>query len=113
MVKWHVTPPMCILDSCIVNIYDEGDYIPPHIDQYDFLWPFCTISFLNECNIIFSSTLKVVDIGEFSGPVSISLPIGYVSCKKKKKKIKFIYFDHSNFIYFHFSDPCLIILNGN
>lgn len=79
MVKWHVLPPTCVPNSCIVNIYDEGDCIPPHIDHHDFLRPFCTVSFLAECNILFGSSLKILSPGEFAGPVSIPLPIGYAS----------------------------------
>ncbi|KAF2293798.1 hypothetical protein GH714_004819 [Hevea brasiliensis] len=78
MVRWHVLPPTCIPDSCIVNIYDEGDCIPPHIDHHDFLRPFCTVSFLTECNIVFGSNLKILSPGEFSGPVSMPLPVGSV-----------------------------------
>ncbi|KAL6007638.1 hypothetical protein ACLOJK_033138 [Asimina triloba] len=78
LVKWHVLPPTCIPNSCIVNIYDEGDCIPPHIDHHDFLRPFCTISFLTECNILFGSNLKILGPGEFSGPMSIALPVGSV-----------------------------------
>ncbi|KDP38875.1 hypothetical protein JCGZ_05032 [Jatropha curcas] len=78
MVRWHVLPPTCIPNSCIVNIYDEGDCIPPHIDHHDFLRPFCTVSFLTECNIVFGSNLKIVSPGEFSGSVSIPLPVGSV-----------------------------------
>lgn len=78
MVRWHVLPPTCVPNSCIVNIYEEGDCIPPHIDHHDFLRPFCTISFLTQCNILFGSNLKIVGPGEFSGPVSIPLPVGSV-----------------------------------
>ncbi|GAV61162.1 2OG-FeII_Oxy_2 domain-containing protein [Cephalotus follicularis] len=78
MVRWHILPPKCVPNSCIVNIYDEGDCIPPHIDHHDFLRPFCTASFLTECNILFGSSLKIVGPGEFSGPVSIPLPVGSV-----------------------------------
>lgn len=78
MVRWHVLPPTCVPNSCIVNIYAEGDCIPPHIDHHDFLRPFCTVSFLTESKILFGSNLKIVDAGEFSGPVSISLPPGSV-----------------------------------
>ncbi|KAH7865066.1 hypothetical protein Vadar_001791 [Vaccinium darrowii] len=78
MVRWHVLPPTCVPNSCIVNIYEAGDCIPPHIDHHDFLRPFCTVSFLTECNILFGASLKVVDAGEFSGPVSIPLPVGSV-----------------------------------
>ncbi|KAG7584209.1 Oxoglutarate/iron-dependent dioxygenase [Arabidopsis suecica] len=78
LIKWHVLPPTCVPDSCIVNIYDEGDCIPPHIDNHDFLRPFCTISFLSECDILFGSNLKVEGPGEFSGSYSIPLPVGSV-----------------------------------
>ncbi|XP_031095929.1 RNA demethylase ALKBH9B-like isoform X1 [Ipomoea triloba] len=78
LVKWHVIPPNCIPDSCIVNIYEEGDCMPPHIENHDFLRPFCTVSFLSECNVLFGSNLKVVGPGEFDGPIAISLPVGSV-----------------------------------
>nr|DAD24608.1 TPA_asm: hypothetical protein HUJ06_026072 [Nelumbo nucifera] len=78
LVRWNVLPVTCVPNSCIVNIYDEGDCIPPHIDHHDFLRPFCTVSFLTECNILFGSNLKIEGAGEFSGPVAIPLPVGYV-----------------------------------
>ncbi|KAB1207068.1 RNA demethylase ALKBH5 [Morella rubra] len=78
MVRWDVLPPSCIPDSCIVNIYKEGDCIPPHIDHHDFVRPFCSLSLLTECNIVLGSTLQPVSPGEFSGPVSIPLPVGSV-----------------------------------
>lgn len=76
LVKWHVMPPNCVPDSCIVNIYDEGDCIPPHIDNHDFVRPFCTVSFISECNIVFGSNLSVVGPGEFAGAIAIPLPVG-------------------------------------
>ncbi|OIT07665.1 PREDICTED: uncharacterized protein LOC109223486 isoform X1 [Nicotiana attenuata] len=78
MVRWHVLPPTCVPNSCIVNIYDEGDCIPPHIDHHDFVRPFCTVSFLAECNILFGTSLKIINPGEFSGPFSLPLPLGSV-----------------------------------
>ncbi|KAH0940606.1 hypothetical protein HID58_000243 [Brassica napus] len=78
LVGWHVLPPTCVPDSCIVNIYDEGDCIPPHIDNHDFLRPFCTVSFLSECDILFGSNLKIEGPGEFSGSYSLPLPVGSV-----------------------------------
>ncbi|XP_050363712.1 RNA demethylase ALKBH9B isoform X2 [Argentina anserina] len=78
LVRWHVLPPTCIPDSCIVNIYEEGDCIPPHIDNHDFVRPFCTVSFLSECNILFGTNLRVIDAGEFEGPLRIPLPVGSV-----------------------------------
>ncbi|KAJ7968074.1 oxidoreductase, 2OG-Fe(II) oxygenase family protein [Quillaja saponaria] len=78
MVGWHILPATCIPNSCIVNIYDEGDCIPPHIDHHDFVRPFCTVSFLAECNILFGLNLKALSPGEFSGPFSLPLPVGSV-----------------------------------
>lgn len=78
MVREHIIPPTCVPDSCIVNIYEVGDCIPPHIDHHDFLRPFCTVSFLTECNILFGSNLEIVGAGKFKGPVSIPLPVGSV-----------------------------------
>lgn len=78
LVRWHVLPSTCVPDSCIVNIYNAGDCIPPHIDHHDFLRPFCTVSFLSECKILFGKSLKVVNEGVFDGPVSVPLPVGSV-----------------------------------
>ncbi|XP_065856392.1 RNA demethylase ALKBH9B [Euphorbia lathyris] len=78
LIKWHVLPPTCVPDSCIVNIYDEGDCIPPHIDNHDFVRPFCTVSFVSECNIVFGSNLKILGAGEFAGSIAIPLPVGSV-----------------------------------
>ncbi|KAK6922616.1 hypothetical protein RJ641_010920 [Dillenia turbinata] len=56
----------------------KGDCIPPHIDNHDFVRPFCMVSFLSECNIVFGTNLKPVSGGEFSGPAAIPLPVGPV-----------------------------------
>ncbi|KAF9597875.1 hypothetical protein IFM89_021960 [Coptis chinensis] len=78
MVKWRILPTTCIPNSCIVNIYNEGDCIPPHIDHHDFVRPFCTVSFLTESNILFGTNLRPVGEGEFSGAAKIPLPVGSV-----------------------------------
>ncbi|KAH7425808.1 hypothetical protein KP509_11G072400 [Ceratopteris richardii] len=78
LVQWHVLPASCVPDSCIVNIYDVGDCIPPHIDHHDFLRPFCTLSLLTECNIVFGSKLFIVSPGKFEGSFSLSLSVGSV-----------------------------------
>lgn len=78
LVRWHVLSPDCVPDSCIVNIYEEGDCIPPHIDNHDFVRPFCTVSFLSECNVVFGSNLKTVGPGDFAGAIAIPLPMGSV-----------------------------------
>lgn len=78
LVRWRILPTDCVPDSCIVNMYDPGDCIPPHIDSHDFVRPFCTVSFLSECNILFGSSLKIAGPGEFTGSFAIPLPVGSV-----------------------------------
>ncbi|KAI0497991.1 hypothetical protein KFK09_021232 [Dendrobium nobile] len=78
MVAWHVLPPSCIPNSCIVNIYDKDVCISPHIDHHDFVRPFCTVSFLSECNIVFGTQFKTNGPGDFSGSATIPLSLGSV-----------------------------------
>ncbi|PKA57432.1 alkylated DNA repair protein alkB like 5 [Apostasia shenzhenica] len=78
LIGWHVMPTSCVPDSCIINIYEPGDCIPPHIDSHDFVRPFCTVSFLSECNIVFGTNLKVAGAGEFTGSTAVALPVGSV-----------------------------------
>ncbi|KAH0455228.1 hypothetical protein IEQ34_015260 [Dendrobium chrysotoxum] len=65
-------------NGCIINIYDPSDYIPPHIDSYDFVRPFSTMSFLSECHMIFAHKIKIAEPGEFIGSASIPLSVGFV-----------------------------------
>ncbi|KAK7302423.1 hypothetical protein RJT34_13313 [Clitoria ternatea] len=124
MVRWNIVPSTCIPDSCIVNIYDEGDCIPPHIDHHDFVRPFYTVSFVNECEILFGSNLQVLCPGEFSGPISIPLPKGSVfvlsgnganvtkhcipSVSSKRISITFRKMDESKLPYMFSPDPEMV-----
>ncbi|KAH0468933.1 hypothetical protein IEQ34_002165 [Dendrobium chrysotoxum] len=78
LITSHVLPINCVPDSCIINIYEPGDCILPHIDSHDFVRPFSTVSFLNEYNIMFGHKLKSVGPGEFIGSASIPLPVGFM-----------------------------------
>ncbi|XP_020573117.1 uncharacterized protein LOC110019684 [Phalaenopsis equestris] len=78
LVTWCILPADCIPSSCIINIYEASDCIPPHVDQHDFARPLCTVSFINKCNIMFGTEIQIVDDGEFQGFVEIPLPVGSV-----------------------------------
>ncbi|KAI0501440.1 hypothetical protein KFK09_016385 [Dendrobium nobile] len=78
LITSHILPINCVPDSCIINIYEPGDCIPPHIDSHDFVRPFYIVSFLSECNIMFGHKLKIVGSSEFIGSASIPLPVGSV-----------------------------------
>ncbi|RVX16500.1 hypothetical protein CK203_006050 [Vitis vinifera] len=58
LVRWHVLPPSCVPDSCIVNIYEEGDCIPPHIDNHDFVRPFVLYHFSVSVILFLEQTLR-------------------------------------------------------
>ncbi|KAH0456249.1 hypothetical protein IEQ34_014156 [Dendrobium chrysotoxum] len=88
LITSHVLPISCVPDSCIINIYEPGDCIPPHIDSHDFIRPFCTVSFLSKCNIIFGHKIKIVGPGEFIGSASIPLPVGISVTFRKIDKAK-------------------------
>ncbi|EIE18868.1 hypothetical protein COCSUDRAFT_20284, partial [Coccomyxa subellipsoidea C-169] len=77
LVRWGVMPRSKAPDSAIINIYDQEDCIPPHIDHHDFSRPFCTISLLSEQAIMFGAKLIPLGPGKFGGNhCTIPLPVG-------------------------------------
>ncbi|XP_020585518.1 uncharacterized protein LOC110028127 [Phalaenopsis equestris] len=78
MVRWSILPADWIPNSCIINIYDEDDYIPTHIDHHDFVRSFCIVSFMSRSNTLFENEIDVIGPGEFTGSVEIPLPVGSV-----------------------------------
>ncbi|XP_020595420.1 uncharacterized protein LOC110035528 [Phalaenopsis equestris] len=78
MVQWGIIPADCIPNSCIINICEEGDCIPPHIDHQDFVRSLCTVSLISESSILFGTNIEIIVPGEFRGSVQISLPRGSV-----------------------------------
>ncbi|XP_020593262.1 uncharacterized protein LOC110033570 [Phalaenopsis equestris] len=78
LVTWRILPADCILSSCIVNIYEARDCIPLYVDHHDFTRPFCTVSFINKCNIMFGIEIQIIGDGEFRGSVEILFLVGSV-----------------------------------
>ncbi|XP_020599729.1 uncharacterized protein LOC110039112 [Phalaenopsis equestris] len=74
MVRWSILPVDCIPNSYNINIYEEGDCIPPHIDHHDFVRPFCIVSLMRKSNILFGREIGIVGPGEFRGLVEILHP---------------------------------------
>ncbi|XP_020586895.1 uncharacterized protein LOC110029111 [Phalaenopsis equestris] len=75
MVRWSI---LAIPNSCIINIYDEEDCIPLHIDHHNLLRLFYMVSFMRKINILFGQEIDVFGPGEFRGSVEILLPVGLV-----------------------------------
>jgi hypothetical protein len=40
-------------DSCCVNVYSPGMWLPPHVDSTEFARPFCTVSLLSDQPVVF------------------------------------------------------------
>ncbi|XP_020584443.1 RNA demethylase ALKBH5-like [Phalaenopsis equestris] len=78
MVEWRILPVHKVPNSCIINIYEERDCIPPHIDNHDFVRPFCIVSLISKCNIMFGKEIRVIGPAEFRGAMEIPLPVGSV-----------------------------------
>ena len=62
-------------DSCCINVYEHGAWLPPHVDSEAFDRPFFTLSLLSVQDSIFG-----VDIdgaaGEWEGGLRFSMPLG-------------------------------------
>ncbi|XP_020590026.1 RNA demethylase ALKBH5-like [Phalaenopsis equestris] len=76
LIRWSILPPVCIPNSCIINIYEKGSCIPPHIDHHGFVRPFYTVSFISRSNILFRNEINIIGPGEFRGSIEIPLPMG-------------------------------------
>ncbi|XP_020598386.1 RNA demethylase ALKBH5-like [Phalaenopsis equestris] len=85
MVRLSILLTDCIPNSCIINIYDEGDCIPPHIDHHEYVMPFCTVTFMSRSNILFGKEIDVIGPGEFKRSIKIPLPVGLILTLKRNK----------------------------
>ena len=77
LVRWGIVPRAIRPNSAIINVYEPGDCIPPHIDHHDFVRPFVTLSLLSEQPIMFGQNLIPLSPGNFGGSdYHIRLPRG-------------------------------------
>ncbi|XP_020597028.1 uncharacterized protein LOC110036836 [Phalaenopsis equestris] len=76
--RWIILPADCIPNSCIINIYDDGDCVPPHITHHVFVRPFCTVPFISNNNILFDKEIYVIGPGKFRGSKEIPLSVDSV-----------------------------------
>eukprot|EP00250_Pteridium_aquilinum_P011422 c20058_g1_i1 orf=398-2476(-) len=65
-------------DSCIISIFDEGDYEPPNTDQGAWEKPLCVISLMEDCTMVFGHSLSTDQQGNCKGPFQVGLPAGSV-----------------------------------
>ena len=66
-------------DTCCINCYEAGTWIPPHVDSDAFARPFFTLSLLSAQETVFGEAL-VGGEGSWDGGARIALPRGSVLC---------------------------------
>ena len=74
LVQVNALPKSQRPDTCIVNVYDVGDTIPPHVDDLVYPRPFCTLSLLSDSAIFFGNNIIPLGDCHYQAPVSIHLP---------------------------------------
>ncbi|KAI3696167.1 hypothetical protein L1987_79177 [Smallanthus sonchifolius] len=62
-------------DSCIIDIYNEGDHSQPHTWPNRFGRPVCVL-FLTECDIVFGKVINSEHPGDYRGSIKLSLTSG-------------------------------------
>ncbi|XP_024994029.1 uncharacterized protein LOC112527556 [Cynara cardunculus var. scolymus] len=64
-------------DSCIIDIFNEGDHSQPHIWPHWFGRPVCVL-FVTECDMTFGRVIGVDHPGDYRGSIKLSLTPGSV-----------------------------------
>ncbi|GAB5357001.1 hypothetical protein AAMO2058_000336400 [Amorphochlora amoebiformis] len=61
-------------ESCCVNVYEVGQWLPPHVDNYMFARPFVTVSLLSEQQALFGNHITGEN-GKWTGGLRVSMPV--------------------------------------
>lgn len=64
-------------DTCVINVYASGSWLPPHVDSEAFDRPFWTVSLLSPQDVIFGDTITGAQ-GEWQGPLRFRMGVGSV-----------------------------------
>lgn len=60
LMSHNYLPADCQPDSCIINQYDTGDCIPPHVDHSSYYRPISTLSLLGEEAMLVGSRFRTI-----------------------------------------------------
>lgn len=71
-------------DSCCVNMYETGQWIPPHVDNVKFDRPFATVSLVSDQLVVFEAARMTTSIVL---PVGSALRVGGASADKWRHSI--------------------------
>lgn len=64
-------------DTCVVNVYAPGSWIPPHVDSEAFERPFCTVSLVSAQQVVFGDAISG-EHGDWDGPLRFEMGVGSV-----------------------------------
>ncbi|KAH7277346.1 hypothetical protein KP509_39G046200 [Ceratopteris richardii] len=82
MIKWLTSCGILSAkkrpDSCLISIFEEGDFELPNTDQGAWERPLCLISLLGDCKMFFGHILNMDHEGSCKGPFQITVPAGSV-----------------------------------
>jgi mRNA N6-methyladenine demethylase len=68
-------------NQCTINIYEEGNWLPAHIDNREFSRPIITTSLLSEQEMVMGEKIILTEDGMFKDvQFRLRLPIGSVVC---------------------------------
>lgn len=65
-------------DSCLISIFDKGDFEPPNTDQCAWEKPLCVLSLMGDCTMVFGHSISTDQQGSCKGPFQVALPAGSV-----------------------------------
>lgn len=82
IIKWltwcGILSPKRRPDSCLISIFDEGNFEPPNTDQGAWEKPLCVISLMGDCTMVFGHSITTDQHGSCKGPFQVALPAGSV-----------------------------------
>mmetsp|Transcript_18396 Transcript_18396/g.27546 ORF Transcript_18396/g.27546 Transcript_18396/m.27546 type:complete len:552 (-) Transcript_18396:7-1662(-) len=63
------------VDTCCVNVYAPGQWLPPHVDNEKFARPFVTVSLVSRQIAVFGDNILKDQIGNWVGDVKVHMPV--------------------------------------
>ena len=60
-------------DTCSVNVYSPGQYLPPHVDATEFARPFVTVSLASDHEVLFGEDIGG-ECGEWTNGTAVVMP---------------------------------------
>ena len=75
MISNNYLPAGVRPDSCIINKYEKGDCIPPHVDHQSYYRPISTLSLLGEEPILVGSRFRTVRACTWAPVCGKSIPL--------------------------------------